>query len=100
MCEIVGNSRQCKEYAGSNAGNSHAACDVAGVGDGITELPKRATKVETPDTAKELPTDLRASARPYQVSSAREWWSGVRSLAKSGRSGFGTLPMYLQPKAP
>src|SRR5262245_39524593 len=61
-------NRDVKSAGARSAGNSHAACDVAGVGDGITELPKRARrKVETPDTAKELPTDLRASARPYQV---------------------------------
>src|SRR5262249_6440866 len=61
-------NRDVKNAGARSAGNSHAACDVAGVGDGITELPKRARrKVETPDTAKELPTDLRASARPYQV---------------------------------
>src|SRR5262249_38854238 len=27
-----------------SAGNPHATCDVAGVGDGITELPKRARR--------------------------------------------------------
>jgi hypothetical protein len=33
-----------KSAGARSAGNSHAACDVAGVGDGITELPKRARR--------------------------------------------------------
>jgi hypothetical protein len=33
----------------------------------LRNSPTTGTKVETPDTAKELPTDYRASARPYQV---------------------------------
>ena len=35
-----------------------------GVRDGITETAKTGTKAETTDTAKEVPIDLRTSARP------------------------------------
>src|SRR6516164_8892124 len=62
-------NRDVKSAGARSARNSHAACDVAGVGDGITEFPN-GHEGETPDTAKELPTDLRASARPYQVGTA------------------------------
>jgi hypothetical protein len=37
-------NRDVKSAGARSAGNSHAACDVAGVGDGITELPKRARR--------------------------------------------------------
>jgi hypothetical protein len=41
------------------------APEISFVGNGITEAPNSGTKAETLDTAKEFPTDLRASARPY-----------------------------------
>src|SRR6516164_2980058 len=37
-------NRDVKSAGARSAGNPHAACDVAGVGDGITELPKRARR--------------------------------------------------------
>src|SRR6516165_3879941 len=37
-------NRDVKSAGARSARNSHAACDVAGVGNGITELPKRARR--------------------------------------------------------
>ena len=49
-----------------SAVNPHAACDVADVGDGVTENPKRARRGKPPIQAKDDPTGYRASVRPYQ----------------------------------
>ena len=48
-----------------SAANPHAACDVARTGNGITAASTRARKGKPLDIAKELPTDDRASSRPY-----------------------------------
>ncbi len=41
------------KFAGARSeGNLHAACEVAGAGNGATDTAKRARKGETPDTAK------------------------------------------------
>jgi hypothetical protein len=44
------------------------------------------TQGETPDTAKELPTDCRASSRPYQVRTARYRPQPVRQVMIHRRS--------------
>ena len=50
-----------------SAVNPHAACDVADVGDGVTENPKRARRGKPRIRAKDDPTGYRASVRPYQL---------------------------------
>ena len=49
-----------------SAGNPHATCDAAGVGNGAMAIPKRARRGKPRTQAKEEPTGGRASARPYQ----------------------------------
>jgi hypothetical protein len=51
-----------------SAVNPHAACDVADVGDGVTDNPKRARRGKPRIHAKDDPTYYRASVRPYQLS--------------------------------
>jgi len=50
-----------------SAVNPHAACDVADVGDGVTENPKRARRGKPRIRAKDDPTGYRASVRLYQA---------------------------------
>ena len=53
-----------------SAGNPLAACDVADVGNGATENPKRARRGKPWKQAKDNPTGYRASVRPYQAESS------------------------------
>jgi len=54
-----------KRTKAQNARNPHAACEVAMIGNGITDDPTRGTKGETPDTDKGV-RDCRASPRSKQ----------------------------------
>ena len=49
-----------------SAGNPHAACDVAGVGNGATERPKRARKGKPWIQTRPILVGYRANSRPYQ----------------------------------
>jgi len=48
-----------------SAGNPHAACDVAGAGNGITIIPSRARKGKPWIQTRAVLTGYRASSRPY-----------------------------------
>jgi len=72
-----------KSAGARSAGNPHAACDVAGAGNGITEASKSGTKVETPDTDKKIPSDYCASTRPYH-GHIRTLTYGLQAIADNG----------------
>ena len=57
-----------------SAGNPHAACEVAGAGNGVTVHPTRARRRKLRIQPREEPTDYRASPRPYQW--LRGTWAG------------------------
>ncbi len=50
-----------------SAGNPHAACDVAGAGNGATDDPSRARRGKPWTQTRGLLVGDRASSRPYQV---------------------------------
>ncbi len=50
-----------------SAGNRHAACDVAGAGNGITNIPSRARRGKPRIQTRDVLSGYRASSRPYQV---------------------------------
>ena len=69
-----------------SAGNPHAACDVAGVGNGATERPIRARRGKPWIQTRPLLVSYRASSRPYQActsDAAKEaiirGWDGFRT---------------------
>ena len=49
-----------------SAGNPHAACDVAGAGNGITNIPRRARRGKPRIQTRAVLSGYRASSRPYQ----------------------------------
>ncbi len=49
-----------------SAGNPHAACDVAGAGNGITTIPSRARRGKPRIQTRDVLSGYRASSRPYQ----------------------------------
>ncbi len=49
-----------------SAGNPHAACDVAGAGNGITNIPSRARRGKPRIQTRAVLSGYRASSRPYQ----------------------------------
>ncbi len=53
-----------------SAGNPHAACDVAGAGNGITNIPSRARRGKPRIQTRDVLSGYRASSRPYQGDSA------------------------------
>ncbi len=66
-----------------SAGNRHAACDVAGAGNGITNIPSRARRGKPRIQTRDVLSDYRASSRPYQEKIRRH-------LARARmRQGFG-----------
>ena len=48
-----------------SAGNPHAACDVAGAGNGITNIPRRARRGKPRIQTRDVLSGYRASSRPY-----------------------------------
>ncbi len=48
-----------------SAGNPHAACDVAGAGNGITNIPSRARRGKPRIQTRAVLSGYRASSRPY-----------------------------------
>jgi hypothetical protein len=48
-----------------SAGNPHAACDVAGAGNGITNIPSRARRGKPRIQTRDALLGYRASSRPY-----------------------------------
>ncbi len=50
-----------------SAGNPHAACEVAGAGNGITNLPSRARRGKPRIQTRDVQSGYRASSRPYQA---------------------------------
>ena len=57
-----------------SAGNPHAACDVAGAGNGITNIPSRARRGQPRIQTRVVLSGYRASSRPYQ-----EWIYAIRA---------------------
>ena len=53
-----------------SAGNPHAACEVAGAGNGITNIPSRARRGKPRKQTRDVLLGYRASSRPYQVHSS------------------------------
>ncbi len=49
-----------------SAGNPHAACEVAGAGNGITNIPSRARRGQPRKQTRVILSGYRASSRPYQ----------------------------------
>ncbi len=49
-----------------SAGNPHAACDVAGAGNGTTNIPSRARRGKPRTQTRDVLAGYRASSRPYQ----------------------------------
>ena len=71
-----------------SAGNPHAACDVAGAGNGITNIPSRARRGKPRIQTRDDLAGHRASSRPYQaqrqnISCPRRYshWSASRATA-------------------
>jgi len=50
-----------------SAGNPHAACDVAGAGNGITNIPSRARRGQPRIQTRDVLSGYRASSRPYHA---------------------------------
>ena len=50
-----------------SAGNPHAACDVEGAGNGVTERPIRARRGKPRIQTRSVLVGYRASSRPYQA---------------------------------
>jgi hypothetical protein len=70
-----------------SAVNPHAACDVADVGNGATENPKRARRGKPRIQAKDDPTGYRASVRPYQApSNLRRGPAAPEVVTRPGKS--------------
>ncbi len=49
-----------------SAGNRHAACEAAGAGNGITNIPSRARRGQPRIQTRDVLSGYRASSRPYQ----------------------------------
>ncbi len=49
-----------------SAGNPHAACEVAGAGNGTTNIPSRARRGKPRIQTRDVLSGYRASSRPYQ----------------------------------
>ena len=57
------------KWAGTrSAGNPHAACEVAGAGNGVTDIPNRARRGKPWTQIRDILLGYRASSRPYQGS--------------------------------
>ena len=54
-----------------SAGNPHAACDVAGAGNGITNIPRRARRGKPRIQTRDVLSGYRASSRPYPETGPR-----------------------------
>ncbi len=63
-----------------SAGNPHAACDVAGAGNGVTDIPSRARRGKPRIQTRDILSDYRASSRPYQVSRGKRFKLGFIKL--------------------
>ncbi len=57
-----------------SAGNPHAACDVAGAGNGITNIPSRARRGQPRIQTRVVLSGYRASSRPYHASCLPEFY--------------------------
>ena len=61
-----------------SAGNPHAACDVAGAGNGITNIPSRARRGKPRIQTRDVLSGYRASSRPYQ-------WGAILQATVNGK---------------
>ena len=59
-----------------SAGNPHAACDVAGTGNGITNIPSRARRGKPRIQTRDILVGYRASSRPYVCPAKAGLFSG------------------------
>ena len=61
-----------------SAGNPHAACEVAGAGNGITNIPSRARRGQPRIQTRDDLSGYRASSRPYQ-------WGAILQATVNGK---------------
>ena len=84
-----------------SAGNPHAACEVAGAGNGITNIPSRARRGQPRIQTRDDLSGYRASSRPYQpgLLVRAGYCETLRSdLLWPGRGDYLPLPVETSPR--